>query len=150
MFTRQIQENTLIRKPGATSWCAVLAATFVLGVCCAMASAAEPSWQPVKGHLMTRWAKEVSPTNVLPDVKPDVPVRGNWKREFTVSKKYLVMPMRDEGRACTVELTVADKKVRIYECDIAPDKDKITVKFIAPLKGTAGGVFGVRILKVKK
>jgi hypothetical protein len=38
---------------------------------------------------MTRWAKEASPTNILPDAKPDVPVRGNWKREFTVSKKYL-------------------------------------------------------------
>jgi len=57
-----------IRKPSvAASWCAVLITIFILGACFGMLSAKEPSWQPVKGHIMTRWAKDVSATNVLPE-----------------------------------------------------------------------------------
>jgi len=60
---------------------------------------------------------------VRPELKP------YWKREFTVSKKYLVLPMRDINRSCVVEMTVAGKKVRVYECDVAPDS--YSVKFYA-------------------
>ena len=60
---------------------------------------------------------------VQPELKP------YWKREFTVSKKYLVLPMRDINRSCVVEMTVAGKKVRVYECDVAPDS--YSVKFYA-------------------
>ena len=54
------------------------------------------------------------------------------EREFTVSKKYLVLPMRDRGqccfeggRDCILELAVEGKKVRYYECDIAPDRESV-------------------------
>ena len=69
-----------IRKPGvAASWCAVLIATFILGTMCGPTGAQEASWQPVKGHIMTRWAKDVSSTNALPEYPRPMMKRENWK-----------------------------------------------------------------------
>ncbi len=79
MCARQIQENILIRRPGGgASWRAVLVAMFVLGMCCGTADAQEPSWRPVEGQMMTRWAKEVSPETVLPEYPRPTMVRDRW------------------------------------------------------------------------
>ncbi|HUT23968.1 MAG TPA: glycoside hydrolase family 2 TIM barrel-domain containing protein [Sumerlaeia bacterium] len=43
------------------------------------ATAQEPAgWQPVRGHIMTRWAEEVSPTNALPEYPRPMMVRDEW------------------------------------------------------------------------
>ncbi|HEV2320573.1 MAG TPA: glycoside hydrolase family 2 TIM barrel-domain containing protein, partial [Verrucomicrobiae bacterium] len=38
-----------------------------------------PAWQPVRAPLMTRWAADVSPTNVLPEYPRPQLVRPDWK-----------------------------------------------------------------------
>ncbi len=52
---------------------AVLVIAMILGC---VASAA---YQPVEGKIMTRWAKEVSPANALPDYPRPQMVRKEWK-----------------------------------------------------------------------
>ena len=39
---------------------------------------AQNNWKPANGPLMTRWAKEVSPTNVLPEYPRPQLARANW------------------------------------------------------------------------
>ena len=53
-------------------------ATLVIAACCGMAGAEETAWQAVKGHMMTRWAKDVSPTRALPEYPRPVMVRPQW------------------------------------------------------------------------
>ncbi|MHB8854564.1 MAG: hypothetical protein ACYC6P_14575, partial [Ignavibacteriaceae bacterium] len=36
-------------------------------------------WKPVVGHIMSKWAKDVSPENVLPEYPRPQMVRGLWK-----------------------------------------------------------------------
>jgi hypothetical protein len=38
-----------------------------LTCCAAQADAEEPSWEMAEGDMVTRWAKEVSPNNALPE-----------------------------------------------------------------------------------
>jgi beta-galactosidase/beta-glucuronidase len=38
----------------------------------------EMDWQPVEGRIMTRWAKDVSPTNVHPDYPRPQMIRNVW------------------------------------------------------------------------
>ena len=80
MFTGQVQEDTLIRKPGGRAlWRTVLVATLVLGACCGISRAEELSWQPVEGQMMTRWAKEVTLETALPEYPRPMMVRDRWK-----------------------------------------------------------------------
>ena len=48
----------------------------VLALCAALAAAAD--WQPAKGPLVTRWAKDVSPTNAHPEYPRPQMVRKEW------------------------------------------------------------------------
>jgi len=57
----------------------VVLAMFVVSACCGTVNAEAPSWQPVKGHLMTRWAKDVSPTRALPEYPRPMMKRERWK-----------------------------------------------------------------------
>lgn len=41
--------------------------------------AAQPAWQPAKGRLMTRWAKDVSAKNPLPEYPRPQMVREKWQ-----------------------------------------------------------------------
>ena len=43
------------------------------------AAAAPSIWKPAPGPLMTRWAKDVSPTNALPDYPRPQMVRHDWR-----------------------------------------------------------------------
>ena len=48
---------------------------FMLALATGLAAQAA-EWAPVPGHIMTRWAKEVSPENALPEYpRPDGPQR---------------------------------------------------------------------------
>jgi beta-galactosidase/beta-glucuronidase len=51
----------------------LIASGFALTACCA-----ESQWQPANGPLKTRWAKEVSPDNALPEYPRPQLVRGDW------------------------------------------------------------------------
>ena len=56
--------------------CLALAALFQLAM--PPADAGTP-WQPANGPLMTRWAKDVSPTNALPEYPRPQLVRPDWQ-----------------------------------------------------------------------
>ena len=71
--------GSIRKRSAAASWCAVLIATFILAVMCGPTGAQEPSWEPVKGHIMTRWAKDVSATNALPEYPRPMMKRESWK-----------------------------------------------------------------------
>jgi len=51
--------------------CLLAAMTRTAGVACA-------DWTPVEGTIMTRWAREVSPENVLPEYPRPQMVRSDW------------------------------------------------------------------------
>ncbi|MGH7127298.1 MAG: sugar-binding domain-containing protein, partial [Planctomycetaceae bacterium] len=55
---------------------AAMAIVASLGLSAATANAAD--WRPAEGPLMTRWAKEVSPENVLPEYPRPQMVRKEW------------------------------------------------------------------------
>ncbi|MEI6916158.1 MAG: sugar-binding domain-containing protein, partial [Armatimonadota bacterium] len=69
----------------------------VLILVCATLVVALPScvagaWAPVKGRIATRWAKDVSPTNVHPEYPRPMMVRRDWQNlngvwDFALSKK---------------------------------------------------------------
>ncbi|MFP6873744.1 MAG: hypothetical protein VCA55_09565 [Verrucomicrobiales bacterium] len=48
------------------------------GLLSAMPLQAEAQWQPVKGTLMTRWAKEIDPVRVHPEYPRPQMVREGW------------------------------------------------------------------------
>jgi len=43
-----------------------------------LAAMAAATWAPVPGHIMTKWAKQVSPTNALPEYPRPQMVRKDW------------------------------------------------------------------------
>ena len=65
-----------------------------------------------------RWA-------LADDVAPPAKAQSQWEKEVTVNRKYLVLPIRDQGRDCQLDLTIDGEKVRSYECDIAPDPESV-------------------------
>jgi hypothetical protein len=76
------------------SCCISAFVTFGLGLTCSAAEtdAEKPSWEMVKGNIVTRWAKEVSPTNALPEYPRPMMRRERWKNlnglwEFTMRPK---------------------------------------------------------------
>ena len=82
-----------IRKQGAVSCCAVLIAVFVLNA----VSAQESSWKPVEGNIMTRWAKEVSANNALPEYPRPMMKRERWKNLNGIWE-FAMRPKSREGR----------------------------------------------------
>jgi len=77
--------------------CIAAFAAFGPGLMCSVAEAdaEKPSWEMVAGDMVTRWAKEVSPANALPDYPRPMMRRERWKSlnglwEFA---------MRPKGRA---------------------------------------------------
>lgn len=64
---------------------------------------AQQSWQPVGGNLMTRWAKTVSPDNVLPEYPRPMMVREHWLNlnglwEYAIAPHLVAPPARFEGK----------------------------------------------------
>ena len=56
-----------------------VALTFLWLILGAEAAVAQDNWQPAKGPLMTRWAKEVSPKNAHPEYPRPQMVRKDWQ-----------------------------------------------------------------------
>jgi len=60
-------------------------------------------WQPAKGPLMTRWAKQVSPNNVHPEYPRPQMVRKNWLNlnglwEYAIRQKDEGQPKKFDGQ----------------------------------------------------
>src|SRR5687767_15505912 len=65
------------------------------------ASAAE--WQPAKGPLMTRWAKDVSPRNVHREYPRPQLVREEWQNlnglwDYAITAKNTEQPQTFDGK----------------------------------------------------
>ena len=63
----------------------------------------EATWQPVDGPLMTRWAKEISPDNVLPEYPRPQMVRQQWLNlnglwDYAILPKDGAQPDEFDGR----------------------------------------------------
>jgi len=70
-----------LRIMSATRAIFLCPAVFLLTVLTVLASGRAdemPAWHPAKAPLMTRWAAEVSPTNVLPEYPRPQLVRSDW------------------------------------------------------------------------
>ena len=73
---------------------------------CAVSTLAQSPqlWKPVPSGPLTRWAKEVSPTNVLPEYPRPQMVRGNWQNldglwDYAVTDKSVVnAPANYDGK----------------------------------------------------
>ncbi len=78
----------------------IVLAGLVVAVC---GSAVPAAYQPVEGKIMTRWAKEVSPTNALPDYPRPQMVRKDWKNlnglwDYAIRTKDQVRPESFDGQ----------------------------------------------------
>src|SRR4051812_23346141 len=65
--------------------------------------AAEKSWQPVSGHIMSRWAKEVTPETVLKEYPRPQMVRSNWVNlnglwDYAITEKGSDVPANFDGK----------------------------------------------------
>jgi beta-galactosidase/beta-glucuronidase len=74
---------------------------FIVAVVCGGAALA--AYQPVEGKIMTRWAKEVSPTNALPEYPRPQMVRKEWKNlnglwDYAIRTKDQVRPESFDGQ----------------------------------------------------
>jgi len=65
-------------KASRRCWNSTVAGMAVLASLLCQAGAAESAWQPAEGPLKTRWAKDVSPTDVLPEYPRPQLVRKDW------------------------------------------------------------------------
>ncbi|BCM92601.1 beta-galactosidase [Abditibacteriota bacterium] len=80
----------------------MLISSVMLGGFCAQAQNT-PVWKPANGPLMTRWAKEVSPTNALPEYPRPTLVRDQWQNlnglwEYAISDKNAARPATFDGQ----------------------------------------------------
>ena len=86
------RERIRIRKV----WCLVL----VCAVLCISSSVW--AWEPANGPLMTRWAKEVSPDNALPEYPRPQMVREDWLNlnglwDYSILAKAAEQPEKFDG-----------------------------------------------------
>ena len=69
----------------------------LLVVVAAVAAQAADGWAPVKGRIITRWGKQVTPSNVLPEYPRPMMVRRDWLNlnglwQFEITKKDDAQP----------------------------------------------------------
>ena len=81
-------------------WISALSASLVF---VAAETAADVGWQPAKGPLATRWVKDVSPDNALPEHPRPQMVRPAWQSlnglwQYAICPKDDPQPARFEGR----------------------------------------------------
>ncbi len=79
-------------------WCLVVMCT-VLCIC----SSVWAKWKPADGPLMTRWAKDVSPSNAHPEYPRPQMVRKDWLNlnglwEYAITAKDEEQPKKFDGR----------------------------------------------------
>ncbi len=78
----------------------VLGVTALGALACA---AAQPEWQPAKGSLATRWAKDVTPKKVHPEYPRPQMVRESWLNlnglwDYAIVDKEAAQPGRWDGK----------------------------------------------------
>lgn len=78
-------------NPSTLTWFGAAALTL-----CLLAQARAQEWKPAEGPLMTRWAKDVSPDNVLPEYPRPQMVRKEW-RNLNGLWDYAIRP-KGEGK----------------------------------------------------
>src|SRR5436309_8726208 len=74
-------------------------ASLILAICwlaCCQGFVLAADWQPAAGPLTTRWAKDVSPTNVHPEYPRPQMVRDKWTN-LNGLWDYVVRPLRPGG-----------------------------------------------------
>jgi hypothetical protein len=69
----------------------------IAGLCLFAGSATAADWQPVPGHMMTRWAKDVDPAKPLPEHPRPQMVRQAWQNlnglwQFEITGKAAPQP----------------------------------------------------------
>lgn len=74
----------------------------LLGVVPGLAQGAPADWQPAKGPLMTRWSRDVSPENPLPEYPRPQMVRREWKSlnglwDYSIQPQEAERPRAYEG-----------------------------------------------------
>ncbi|MCH7228827.1 hypothetical protein [Haloferula sp. A504] len=62
---------------------------------------------------------------VRTDTSPETPNYGPQQRIFTVSRKYLVIPIKNGAELCKLQLEIDGKAVRKYETELASDPDDV-------------------------
>src|SRR5205823_1589366 len=92
LTTRRILRGVFLRTP---SRCVSNYGVFCSVIFALLASlpVIAADWQPAAGPLMTRWAKDVSPTNVHPEYPRPQMVRQNWTN-LNGLWDYAVRPIR--------------------------------------------------------
>ncbi len=73
------------------------------GLALAISAALAAEWQPAKGPLMTRWAKEVSPQKAWPEYPRPQMVRKEWQNlnglwDYAITAKEAAQPKDWEGK----------------------------------------------------
>jgi beta-galactosidase/beta-glucuronidase len=85
--------------------------------------AAEKSWQPAQGPLLTRWAKDVSPKNAHPEYPRPQMVRKDWQNlnglwDYAITAKDAPQPVQWDGQILVpfpVESALSGVMRRVYE-----------------------------------
>jgi len=97
-------------------------------MCCSAGADSEGrSWEMVRGDMVTRWAKEVSPSNVLPEYPRPVMRRERWKN-LNGLWEFTMRPRSEAGRPdefedhilvpFCVESALSGVKKRVVETDM--------------------------------
>lgn len=94
-------KNLFKHSPSLFLSCRILVITLLAG--CHIALAQSTVWQPVAGHIMTKWAKEVSATQVLPEYPRPQMARKEWKNlnglwEYAIQPKNNTTPQSYNGQ----------------------------------------------------
>ncbi len=104
---------------------------FLVGVClitvcvCLASCASEYSWTPAGGRMMSRWAGEVSPDNVLGEYPRPMMVRDKWLNlnglwDYAITDKDESSPMQFDGQILVpfpVESALSGVAKKVTESD---------------------------------
>jgi len=68
-----------------------------------LTASTEAAWQPAKGPLMTRWAKDVKPSKVLPEYPRPQMVREKWENlnglwDYAIAETNAPQPTKWDGQ----------------------------------------------------
>src|ERR1041384_8620926 len=102
----------------------IRAALFALGLTLGSeAVLAQDNWQPAKGPLLTRWARDISPKNAHPEYPRPQMVRKEWRNlnglwDFAVAAKDAPQPAKWDGQILVpfpIESALSGVMKRVYE-----------------------------------
>jgi fructan beta-fructosidase len=59
------------------------------------------------------------------DTKPEIPIFDKFSRDFTVTKRYLVIPIKNGAKKCVLTVSVDGTPVRHYDTELATDPEQV-------------------------